>query len=211
MFGWPKSWPTSLVIKKWRLTFFPFFFVSHAKSCTGRHSSSDCQLYNVKQFQLSWNICGKKKMFCLFQKGMATSNRHKQIEIVPQWLLNKNLILILTLDVWQGRNTMNNYQLFDYFAVKWRQSQLDSRETDDNLVCNLGFEIHSRRIRCSIPKWKSVCHILRILVIKKQNKNKTTLDEGWGRVWFVETLEGDWICKLHKILFARGSAPNRDL
>lgn len=137
-------------------------------------------------------------MFCLFQKGRATSNRHKQIEIVPQWLLNKNVILILALDVWQGHYTMNNCQLFDYFAVKWRQSQLDLRETDDNLLCNLGFEIHSRWIR---RKWKSVCHILRTFVIKKQNKTKTTLDEGWGRVWFVETLERDWICKLHKVLF----------
>lgn len=128
--------------------------MSHAKSCTDRHRSSDSQPYNVKML--------KKKNVLFVSKGMDASNRHKQIEIVPHLLLSKNLILILVLDVWQGHNTINNHQLFDCFAVEWRQIQLDSRETDDNLVCNLGFEIHSRQIRCSIPKWKSMCHIFRI-------------------------------------------------
>lgn len=141
-------------------------------------------------------------------KGMDASNRHKQIEIVPHLLhiycTFINLILILPGCVFRrmcDHNTINNHQLFDCFAVEWRQIQSDSRETDDNLVCNLGFEIHSRRIWCSIPKWKSMCHILRILVIKKQNKNKPPWMQGWGGFWFVETLEQDLICKLHKVFF----------
>lgn len=41
----------------------------------------------------------EKKKVVFVSKGMDASNRRKQIEIVPHLLLNKNLILILVLDV----------------------------------------------------------------------------------------------------------------
>lgn len=181
--------------------------MSHAKSCTGRHRSSDSQPSNVKE--------QKKQNLLFLSKGTDASNRHKQIEIVAHLL---HIYRPNSYTSWMcvrrmcDHNTINNHQFFGCFAVEWRLIQLDSRETDDSLVCNLGFEIHSRRIWCSIPKWKSMCHILRILVIKKQNKNKSTVDAGLRGFWIVETLEQDFICKLHKVLFfllARGLAPNK--